>query len=398
MSELETLRAAAPQVEPISDAEAARVRARLGRTSRRPAPRLRRTGLLAAPVAVVAALAVAFVALSAESGDSNGAAWGAEAVRMAEASPLLLLRQDGWQVTRVDEWDGEHGEMTFARQGRTFERALGAARRRRRHGRQGRRAPPPPRRCSAPRRGCPLSRQQRVRRELERRPARGAGPWPGSQPRCLRGAAAGPPQGGRRHLAARSAGQRRGAGSAQRRRRRHARRPPASASASTSTRCAAAAARATATRSARRSPARWPAAGSPAGSTPRRRATWPRPSAPRPRSRRPASGRSCARWTPTARIPRCSGSTRHGQRRADPGTTTRSRRQGEARRRGHGQAGRQRHEPGDGRRGRRGQDGCPGRQRQARHDRRRHVQGGAGLRRVRSGGGAGSRPLPAPPW
>ena len=41
------------------------------------------------------------------------------AIRAAEASPRLLV--DGWEVTRVDEWSGGEGEMTFTRDGQTLE-------------------------------------------------------------------------------------------------------------------------------------------------------------------------------------------------------------------------------------------------------------------------------------
>jgi len=41
------------------------------------------------------------------------------AVKAAEASPRVLI--DGWQVTRVDEWQAGTGEMTFEREGRTLE-------------------------------------------------------------------------------------------------------------------------------------------------------------------------------------------------------------------------------------------------------------------------------------
>ena len=65
---------------------------------------------------VAAALAVfvaAFVVVGGRGGDED-AAWAAEEVAFAEASPLLLLDADGWEVTRADQQPGLGGEMTFA--------------------------------------------------------------------------------------------------------------------------------------------------------------------------------------------------------------------------------------------------------------------------------------------
>src|SRR5262249_25164453 len=41
------------------------------------------------------------------------------AIKEAEASPRLLI--DGWNVTRVDEWDAGTGEMEFEHDGRTLQ-------------------------------------------------------------------------------------------------------------------------------------------------------------------------------------------------------------------------------------------------------------------------------------
>jgi len=43
----------------------------------------------------------------------GGAAWSAELVSFAEASPRLLITQEGWAVTRADERTRDEGEMTF---------------------------------------------------------------------------------------------------------------------------------------------------------------------------------------------------------------------------------------------------------------------------------------------
>jgi hypothetical protein len=41
------------------------------------------------------------------------AVWSAELVRLAEASPRLLIAQEGWRVTRADELNEDEGEMSF---------------------------------------------------------------------------------------------------------------------------------------------------------------------------------------------------------------------------------------------------------------------------------------------
>lgn len=48
----------------------------------------------------------------------GGQTFAEAAIRAAQAGPRLLV--DGWEVTRVDEWDAGTGEMTFARDGRTI--------------------------------------------------------------------------------------------------------------------------------------------------------------------------------------------------------------------------------------------------------------------------------------
>lgn len=102
MPDLELLRRLAPPVEPAPR-----------RSFTPPRPR-RRAPLVLTPIAAgVAALAFAVAQLG------GGQSFAEAAIRAAEASPRLLV--DGWDVTRVDEWDAGQGEMTFARDGRTLE-------------------------------------------------------------------------------------------------------------------------------------------------------------------------------------------------------------------------------------------------------------------------------------
>ena len=111
MSELETLRRLAPPAEPPDAAAVARIRARAFRRSRP-----RRAWVLA-PALAAAVLGVLAVFLPAGGGEQR--AFAAAAVRAAEGSPRLLL--EGWTVARVDEWNANIGEMTFAKDGRTLE-------------------------------------------------------------------------------------------------------------------------------------------------------------------------------------------------------------------------------------------------------------------------------------
>ena len=78
--------------------------------SRRWLPRPRR---LAASFAVAACAIAGFLALGGRDGATSGTAWAAPLVHLAESSPLLLLDQPGWTVTRADESDAVEGEMTF---------------------------------------------------------------------------------------------------------------------------------------------------------------------------------------------------------------------------------------------------------------------------------------------
>jgi hypothetical protein len=71
-----------------------------GETSRRHRPR--RLGLLLAGAAV-AAIAAAIVVLAGDTSEHPSRAYGAELVRFAESTPLLLLERSGWRVEDVYE-------------------------------------------------------------------------------------------------------------------------------------------------------------------------------------------------------------------------------------------------------------------------------------------------------
>ena len=99
----------APAVEPLDAAAVDRIRATM-RHER--TPRRRRRRLLAAPVLLAVAIPVLFVALT--RGGGNDPAFAAEAIRVAESSPRLLVDADGWKVSRAEQWQPGQGEMTFS--------------------------------------------------------------------------------------------------------------------------------------------------------------------------------------------------------------------------------------------------------------------------------------------
>lgn len=76
-------------------------------------PRLALLPRLALAVAVVFAISLAALSLG-KSGEQAGTVWAAELVRLAEASPLVLLDAPGWHVDYADEQSAEEGEMHFA--------------------------------------------------------------------------------------------------------------------------------------------------------------------------------------------------------------------------------------------------------------------------------------------
>jgi len=86
----------------------------------RPAPQRRRPVIrlslprVGAAAGLAAAAVVAVVALGSGSGSHGPAtAWGAEQIRFAEASPLVLLDADGWRVEYADEQSKTEGELHF---------------------------------------------------------------------------------------------------------------------------------------------------------------------------------------------------------------------------------------------------------------------------------------------
>jgi hypothetical protein len=103
----------APPVEPLDAVAIDRIRGGMHRAG---SPRRRRR-LLAAPALLVVALPVLVFALG--SGGGNEPAFAAEAIRVAESAPRLLL--DGWNITRADEWQPGRGEMTFSDGNAQFE-------------------------------------------------------------------------------------------------------------------------------------------------------------------------------------------------------------------------------------------------------------------------------------
>jgi hypothetical protein len=67
---------------------------------------------LAVALAVVVVISMAALSLG-NPGDDRGTVWAAELVRLAEASPLVLLDAPGWQVDYADEQSAQEGEMHF---------------------------------------------------------------------------------------------------------------------------------------------------------------------------------------------------------------------------------------------------------------------------------------------
>jgi hypothetical protein len=78
------------------------------RRSRRP-----RSALLALTGATALAAAAAVLLLVGGTSETPAPAYGAELVRFAESTPLLLLEGPGWRVENVDELNGGEGTMKF---------------------------------------------------------------------------------------------------------------------------------------------------------------------------------------------------------------------------------------------------------------------------------------------
>jgi hypothetical protein len=76
-------------------------------------PRRPRRLALAFGAATAAALAVAIAVLAGGASEHPSRAYGAELVRFAESTPLLLLEGPGWRVEDVYEQEGGEGSMEF---------------------------------------------------------------------------------------------------------------------------------------------------------------------------------------------------------------------------------------------------------------------------------------------
>jgi hypothetical protein len=110
---------------PALESAGAELRQAIARTPHdAPAPLPRRPrwagSRLAVRTAVVAVLGAAAIAVAASVGvDRLGGgtqpAWAAELVRVAEASPRILVGAEGWALVRADEFTEGEGEITFAR-------------------------------------------------------------------------------------------------------------------------------------------------------------------------------------------------------------------------------------------------------------------------------------------
>ena len=107
---------------PVSDAQDELCRALLAEDSatsvpEAPAPRPRWRFVLprlALAVAIVFAGSMAVLSLGKSGNESGGTVWAAELVRLAEASPLVLLDAPGWQVVYADEESADVGELHFS--------------------------------------------------------------------------------------------------------------------------------------------------------------------------------------------------------------------------------------------------------------------------------------------
>ncbi|HEX3734539.1 MAG TPA: hypothetical protein VHU86_05220, partial [Solirubrobacterales bacterium] len=104
------------------DAEASRERAveavpgRIRSMRAEKAPRRVRPLLIGLGAACLAAAIVALVSLGGGGSEQPGRAYGAELVRFAESTPLLLLEGPGWRVQHVNEYkarEGTEGSMEF---------------------------------------------------------------------------------------------------------------------------------------------------------------------------------------------------------------------------------------------------------------------------------------------
>jgi hypothetical protein len=83
------------------------------RSPRSRSPRSRRPLVIAVGAAALAAAFVLVVSLGGGGPEQPTRAYGAELVRFAEASPLLLLEEPGWHVGYADEESSDEGQIEF---------------------------------------------------------------------------------------------------------------------------------------------------------------------------------------------------------------------------------------------------------------------------------------------
>ena len=83
-------------------------------TPRAPRSRRRLVPRLALAVLVLFAGLMGVLSLGKSGDEGGGTVWAAELVRLAEASPLVLLDAPGWQVVYADEESADVGELHFS--------------------------------------------------------------------------------------------------------------------------------------------------------------------------------------------------------------------------------------------------------------------------------------------
>jgi hypothetical protein len=121
MDEIALIRALAPGEEPEGPARTAARQAlersieRASTTSRATSTRPLRRRVLSLASAGTLAIAVigGLIALFAGGASESPPAYGAELVRFAESTPLLLLEEPGWRVRNVVQWQQSSGSMEF---------------------------------------------------------------------------------------------------------------------------------------------------------------------------------------------------------------------------------------------------------------------------------------------
>ena len=89
-------------------------------SARRP-HRWRRRRILGLAAPALAAAVAAVVLGITLTGNGSDQAWAAALVRIAEAAPRLLVDEDGWEITRADQFSVDYGEMTLAKDGQELE-------------------------------------------------------------------------------------------------------------------------------------------------------------------------------------------------------------------------------------------------------------------------------------